>query len=142
MKKTTYALLILFICSFAAKAQNVTGKWKTIDDETGEARSIVEIYEQDGKVYGKIVEILLKNKKEATCVDCPGEDKGKPIKGLEIIKGLEKDDDEWADGKILDPTTGKLYKCYIALENPDKLKVRGYIGISLLGRTQYWTRVN
>ena len=84
---------------------------------------------------------LNEEKKDALCKDCSGEDKGKPIQGLVIIKGLEKDGDEYTDGKILDPSTGKLYKCYIALEEPNKLKVRGYVGFSLLGRTQYWHRV-
>ena len=127
---------------WAFRHKKVTGKWKTIDDETGEARSIVEIYERNGKVFGKIVEILNDEKKDARCEECPGSDKDKPIEGLEIIKGLTRDDDEWTDGKILDPVSGKIYKCYIALENPDKLKVRGYIGFSLLGRTQYWNRVD
>ena len=141
MKKIALILTVLVFCSMGVHAQKVTGKWNTIDDETGEARSIVEIYNRDGKIYGKIIEIMDKEKKDVKCTECPGADKGKPLQGLEIIKGLEKDDDEWSDGKILDPVSGKLYKCYIALENPNKLKVRGYVGISLLGRTQYWTRV-
>jgi uncharacterized protein (DUF2147 family) len=71
---------------------------------------------------------------------CEGEDKNKSIQGLLIIKGLTKEDDEYSNGKILDPKNGKLYKCSISLESKDKLKVRGYIGISLIGRTQYWYR--
>ncbi|MFD2827490.1 DUF2147 domain-containing protein [Leeuwenhoekiella polynyae] len=141
MKKICAFLMFALISTAGMFAQDVTGKWKTIDDETGEAKSIVEIYRQDGKVYGKIAEILNKDRQDAKCVDCPGSDKGKPIQDLVIIKGLEKDGDEYNDGKILDPQSGKLYKCLIELENPDKLKVRGYIGFSLLGRTQYWTRV-
>ncbi|MEH6406945.1 MAG: DUF2147 domain-containing protein [Leeuwenhoekiella sp.] len=141
MNKITLSLIALFMTSATLFAQEVTGKWKTIDDETGKARSIVDIYKQDGKIYGKVVEILNKDKRDATCVDCDGEDKGKPILGLVIIKGLEKDGDEYTDGKILDPSSGKIYKCYIALEDPNKLKVRGYVGFALLGRTQYWSRV-
>lgn len=140
MKRITLSLFLLCF-STVLFAQDVTGKWKTIDDNTGEAKSIVNIYKEDGKVYGKVVEILNEEKKDALCKDCSGEDKGKPIQGLVIIKGLEKDGDEYTDGKILDPSTGKLYKCYIALEEPNKLKVRGYVGFSLLGRTQYWHRV-
>ncbi|MDP5044484.1 MAG: DUF2147 domain-containing protein [Leeuwenhoekiella sp.] len=142
MKKVYAFLVVALICSAGVFAQDVTGKWKTIDDETGDAKSIVEIYKKDGKVYGKIVEILNKDRQDAKCVDCPGSDKGKPVNGLVIIKGLEKDGDEYADGKILDPQSGKLYKCQIELEGANKLKVRGYVGFSLLGRTQYWTRVN
>ncbi len=122
-------------------AQGVTGKWKTIDDETGEEKSIVEIYQDNGKIYGKVIEILNPARKNATCTECEGADKDKPIEGLVIIRGLEKDGDEYNDGKILDPQNGKLYKCYIELESANKLKVRGYIGFSLLGRTQYWQRI-
>lgn len=138
-----YFLTILFVAVagvFSAQAQ-VTGKWKTIDDETGKAKSIVEIYESNGKLYGKIVEILNPAKKGSKCTECEGADKGKPIEGLVIIKGLTKDGNEWTDGDILDPTKGKLYSCTLKLDGKDKLKVRGYLGVSLLGRTQYWTRV-
>jgi len=141
MKKLFLTMTLVAATVLTAVAQDVTGKWKTIDDETGDAKSIVEIYKDNGKIYGKVVEILTPGKKDATCVDCPGADNGKPIMGLVIIKGLEKDGDEYNDGKILDPNSGKLYKCYIELESKDKLKVRGYIGFSLLGRTQYWHRV-
>lgn len=142
MKKIFFTLSIILFTAAAAVAQDVTGKWKTIDDETGEAKSIVEIYKKNGKVYGKVAEILNPAKKNATCKDCPGDAKGKPIEGLVILKGLEKDGDEYSGGTIMDPQNGKVYKCYIALENENKLKVRGYIGFSLLGRTQYWTRVD
>ncbi|UAB80868.1 DUF2147 domain-containing protein [Marixanthomonas sp. SCSIO 43207] len=141
MRKLFLTITLFAFAVIPAIAQDVTGKWKTIDDETGEAKSIVEIYKENGKIYGKVVEILNPDKKDATCVDCPGSDEGKPVLGLVIIKGLEKDGDEYNDGKILDPNSGKLYKCYIELENSNKLKVRGYIGFSLLGRTQYWDRV-
>ncbi|MCR5862183.1 DUF2147 domain-containing protein [Flavobacterium sp. J372] len=139
-----YFLTILFVAVagvFSAQAQ-VTGKWKTIDDETGKAKSIVEIYESNGKLYGKVVEILNPAKKNAKCDKCEGADKGKPVEGLVIIKGLTKDGNEWTDGDILDPTKGKLYSCTLKLDGKDKLKVRGYLGVSLLGRTQTWTRVN
>jgi len=138
-----YFLTILFVAVagvFSAQAQ-VTGKWKTIDDETGKAKSIVEIYESNGKLYGKVVEILNPAKKNAKCDKCEGADKGKPVEGLVIIKGLTKDGNEWTDGDILDPTKGKLYSCTLKLDGKDKLKVRGYLGVSLLGRTQTWTRV-
>jgi uncharacterized protein (DUF2147 family) len=119
----------------------ITGKWKTIDDETGKPISVVEIFENKGKIYGKVVEIIDPKSKGKSCTNCSGEDKNKPVLGLTVIKGLTKDGDEYNGGKILDPKHGKLYKCYINLEEKDKLKVRGYIGISLFGRTQYWHRV-
>lgn len=126
---------------FYAQNHSVIGKWKTIDDETGKAKSTVEIYERSGKIYGKIVEIVDAEKRKSICTACTGEEKNKPVMGLVIIKGLKKDGKEYNDGKILDPTTGKVYKCFLALEGNDKLKVRGYIGVSLFGRTQIWNRV-
>lgn len=136
--KLILGFLILTQFSFS---QTVIGKWKTIDDETGKAKGIVQLYEKDGKIYGKILEILDAEHRHEKCVLCEGSDKNKPVLGLTFIKGLKKDGDEYNGGKILDPKNGKSYKCYITLEGNDKLKVRGYIGISLLGRTQYWYRV-
>jgi uncharacterized protein (DUF2147 family) len=139
MKSTILALTL--ILSISLQAQSVLGKWKTIDDVTGKAKSIVEIYEQDGKVFGKVVKILTPGRENAVCDKCEGVNKDKPILGLIILKNLTKDGDEWEDGEILDPNNGKTYSCYITLEDKDKLKVRGYIGFSVIGRTQYWYRV-
>lgn len=131
-------LVLFFQISFS---QTVIGRWKTVDDETGKEKGVVEIYEKNGKIYGKIVEILEAEHRHKKCILCEGEDKNKPILGLTFIKGLKKDGEEYNGGKILDPKNGKLYKCYITLVNNDKLKVRGYVGVSLFGRTQYWYRV-
>jgi uncharacterized protein (DUF2147 family) len=142
MFKLKNSLVLLFVLFFQiVQSQSVLGKWKTIDDETGKEKAVVEIYEVDGKIYGRIVEILEVEHRFKKCTLCQGTDKDKPIMGLIFIKGLTKDGDEYSGGKILDPKNGKLYKCYITLEGDDKLKVRGYIGISLFGRTQYWKRV-
>ncbi len=142
MKKAIFTFLLVVAAGmFSVSAQGVTGKWKTIDDETGEEKSIVEVYEQNGKIYGKIVEILNPARKNAKCDKCTGADKGKPMLGLVIIKGLTKDGNEYTDGKILDPLKGKLYSCTIKLESKDKLDVRGYVGMSFIGRSQTWTRV-
>jgi uncharacterized protein (DUF2147 family) len=122
-------------------SQSIIGKWKTIDDETGKETSVIEVFQKDKKIYGKIVEIIDSEKRDKLCNLCPNPDKNKPILGLTIIKGLEKEGDEYNDGQILDPKSGKLYNCYIKLDGKDKLKVRGFIGLSLLGRTQYWYRV-
>ncbi len=141
MKKILLTISLIALTVMTAVAQDVTGKWKTVDDETGEEKSIVEIYKQNGKVYGKIVDILNPAKRNVTCDQCPGADKDKPVLGMVIIKGLEKDGDEYNGGTIMDPNNGKVYKCYIELNGANKLDVRGYIGFSLLGRTQTWTRV-
>jgi uncharacterized protein (DUF2147 family) len=140
-KKTISTIVLFFLAILFAQSQTVIGKWKTIDDETGKAKSIVEIYEKSGKIYGKVVDILEEENKKRVCSNCSGDDKNKPILGMIIIKGLSKGGSEYTNGKILDPKNGKLYKCLITLETKDKLKVRGYIGISLLGRTQHWYRV-
>jgi uncharacterized protein (DUF2147 family) len=138
-------LIILLFCFFATTlihSQSVIGKWKTIDDETGDAKSIVEVYSKSGKIYAKVIEILDLEHKNSVCIKCSGEDKNKSILGLTVIKGLTKDGSEYNSGEILDPKNGKLYKCALSLESKDKLKIRGYIGFSLLGRTQYWYRVH
>jgi uncharacterized protein (DUF2147 family) len=140
MKKIIISFIVLFTIT-SSFAQTVVGKWKTIDDESGKAKSILEIYEKSGKIYGKVIDILDLEHKNDVCKLCSGEDKNKPIMGMTVIKGLTKDEQEYNNGKILDPQNGKLYKCYITLESKDKLKVRGYIGISLFGRTQNWYRV-
>lgn len=141
MKQFSYFLATIFlVVGLGANAQSVFGKWKTIDDETGKEKSIVQIYKKDGKAYAKILELLDSESKGKLCNKCKGDKKNKPIEGMVIINGLKKDGDEWANAKILDPKTGKLYKCYITLESNDKLKIRGFIGFSLFGRTQYWHR--
>jgi uncharacterized protein (DUF2147 family) len=141
MKVKISVLAILFMTVLTVNAQSVLGKWKTFDDETGDAKSIVQITERDGKIYGKVIEILNLAKKDAKCINCSGTDKDKPVLGLEVLKGLSKDGDEYSGGKILDPTKGKQYKCTVSFDGNDKLKVRGYVGFSLLGRNQIWERV-
>lgn len=122
-------------------AQSVYGKWKTIDDETGEPKSIVEIYERNGKTYGKIIDLINPSSANPKCDDCEGDRKNQPIKGLEIIRDLEKDDDEYSEGTIVDPEDGKVYDCKIWIESddPDTLYVRGYVYFFF--RTQTWLRV-
>lgn len=134
-------LLIALILPLFSFSQSVLGKWKTIDDVTGKEKSYVEIYENDGKVYAKILQLLTPGDENKICDQCEGANKDKPIKGMVVINGLSKDGNEWNDGTILDPKNGKVYSCYITLESKDKLKVRGYIGFSLLGRTQFWYRM-
>jgi uncharacterized protein (DUF2147 family) len=139
------AALCLLLGPMTALAQDSpVGHWKTIDDETGEARSIVEIYEKDGELYGDIVEIL-KAREDAPrneegviiCEACDGDRHDKPVEGLNIIWEMEKDGDQWAGGRILDPENGKEYKAKMWLEDGN-LMVRGFIGFSLIGRTQEW----
>ena len=139
MKKFAFAFAALFVgvLSFA----QIEGKWKTIDDETGKAKSIVEITKNSkGQYIGKIVQLLAKPENNS-CVKCTDDRKNKPLIGLEIIRGLNKDGNEFTGGTITDPKSGKTYKCTIKREG-DKLTVRGYVGFSLIGRTQTWQKVN
>lgn len=139
MKKLALATLALFF-SVLSYAQ-IEGKWKTIDDETGKPKSIVEIFKKsDGKYYGRILQLLAKPEHE-TCVKCTDDRKNKPLLGLEIIRGLKFVDGEFTGGSITDPKNGKTYKCNINKEGADQLNVRGYIGFSLIGRSQTWYRV-
>ena len=94
-------------------AQDVFGEWYSIDPDTGANESVIRVYEKNNKVYGQIITILKEEDKDKTCIECSGDDKDKPIEGLVIMKGLEKDGDEYNGGKILDPKNGKYYKCYI-----------------------------
>lgn len=133
-------LIILFCFVSSLHAQSILGKWKTIDDETGEEKSIVNIFKNNGKIYGKIIEVINPKQKNPKCTKCEGKNKDQPILGLEIINGLSKKGDAYEGGTILNPTNGKVYKCRLKFEsNPDKLQVRGYV--AFFYKTQYWLRV-
>ncbi|MGS2763263.1 DUF2147 domain-containing protein [Sinomicrobium sp. M5D2P9] len=129
------------LATLSVTAQDILGKWKTIDDETGKEKSVVEIYEQGGKIYGKVVEILNKEKLDAKCDKCKGDKKDQPILGMVIIDGLKKDGSEYSGGSILDPNKGKEYRCKLWVDesDPDMLNVRGYV--AFFYRTQNWFRV-
>ncbi len=137
MKKVFF--VVFFILSIVVNAQPIVGEWETYDDKTGDKLSVVEIYKTGNKYFGKITH-LYKDPLDSVCEKCEGKNKDKPVVGLLILENLEEDDDEYNGGTILDPDNGEYYKCYIELVNENKLKLRGYIGISLLGRTQYWQR--
>lgn len=139
MRKLIF-ILFFFGC-FQINAQTVIGKWKTIDDKTKEVKSVVEIFESNGKIYGKVVEIIDPARRDKKCEKCEGADKNKPVLGMQIIRGLKKDGEEYNGGKIIDPETGNIYKCFIKLSGKDKLEVRGYMGFALIGRSQTWIRV-
>ena len=124
------------------QTSQIEGVWITQDDETGKKKSEVLLYKNEGKLYGKILNLLLEEDKGKLCVNCKGENKNLAIKGMVIVEGLELNGKTWEGGTILDPKSGKTYSCYITFENDNTLKVRGYIGFSLLGRTQKWIRKN
>ncbi|MCB9334076.1 MAG: DUF2147 domain-containing protein [Lewinellaceae bacterium] len=118
-----------------------TGTWKTIDDNTGEAKSHVQLVEKDGKLTGKVVK-LLKSSPDRLCDKCPGERKNQPVLNMTILENMQRKEGYWQSGRILDPEKGKWYTCSMWLKDgdPNVLVVRGYIGPFY--RTQYWYRVN
>ncbi|MBD0779976.1 DUF2147 domain-containing protein [Maribacter sp. ANRC-HE7] len=136
--KYLYLLLMLTFCSIT-HGQSIIGQWETYDDETQAKKALIEIYEKNNLFFAKIVKSY-SSEKDAVCENCKGTKKGKPINGLVIIENIKKDGDEFNSGTILDPENGKIYKCYLELVDNYKLKVRGYLGLSLFGRTQYWIR--
>jgi uncharacterized protein (DUF2147 family) len=140
--RSVYLVLLGITLSLSAFAQNtVFGKWKSIDDKTGEAKSIIEITERDGKIYGKIIKIFTTDPKQTDpiCDKCPTDDNryNKKIIGMEIMLDMKKEGDEYSGGNILDPEVGKIYRCKIWVEG-NELKVRGYLGPFY--RTQSWQR--
>jgi uncharacterized protein (DUF2147 family) len=132
--------LISFVMSLTTQINTIEGTWITQDDETGRKKSEVLIYKENGKLYGKITKLLLPEDEGKKCINCKGKNKNQPIEGMVIIKDLELEDDTWEDGTILDPKSGKVYDCYIGFQDSNTLKVRGFLGFSLLGRTQIWKR--
>ncbi len=148
MKKAKFlSILFLFMMAFSfnafAQHDDVTGLWKTIDDETGDTKSVVKIYLQDGKLYGDVVKLFRKKGEDPdpTCSKCDDDDPRKDQKtlGMTIITAMEfqEDDNEWEDGEILDPKKGKVYDCKLWAED-GKLQVRGYV--LFFHRTQEWLR--
>ena len=129
--------IITLLSALSVNAQSITGKWKTIDDESGKPRSIVEVFEQDGKIYGKIIELFRgpDEDPDPVCQECTDHRKGKKVIGLEIISDMKAKGEEYVGGEILDPENGKIYKCKLWIEE-GKLKVRGYL--YFLYRTQTW----
>lgn len=136
-------LPFVFFCCLSPilLAQSVHGVWKTVDDEDGQAKSHINLYEENGKTYGQVIK-LLPGADPTICKKCDGDLKNKPIEGMIVLYDMEPDGDAYTGGDILDPANGKTYSCKIELDGDDKLSVRGYIGHPLLGRTQTWYRVN
>jgi len=124
-----------------AAGPSPVGRWTTMDDKTGKPRSIVEIAERKGRLYGRVLKLVNLAPGEdpaPKCDKCEGARKDQPVVGMEILWNLERDDDEWEGGRILDPETGKVYRCTLWLDGPDRLKVRGHWGVFY--RTQTWHR--
>lgn len=135
------AALFFIVAATAAHAQNTpVGVWKTIDDDTKQAKSLVRISESGGVVSGKIAKLLDAPEQDAVCEKCTDGRKGKPIVGMSILDGLKRSGDIWEGGQILDPENGKVYRVRLKpIEDGKRLEVRGYLGPFF--RTQTWIRV-
>lgn len=135
------SVLAFTLFYFVSFAQSPIGTWKTIDDNSGEARSHVTIYEQGDKLFGKVSKLLDEDPKEI-CTACKGKNANKKILGMVILENMKKSGTTWSKGTILDPETGNTYRCKIWLAEGDanQLKVRG-IHWTGLYRTQTWYRV-
>ena len=122
-------------------ADSPVGLWRTFDEKSGAAKALIRIVEADGRYTGHIEQSFKPDAASRVCDVCSDDRHDKPIIGLEIIRGITRHDDEFSGGEILDPESGTVYRCRMHLEDGGrKLSVRGYIGISLLGRSQTWVR--
>lgn len=145
MRATTAAIaLAAALCAAPALAQvSPVGTWRSVDDKTGESKAQIRIDDKGGALDGRIEKVLRKDAKpDAACDECTDDRKGKPMVGLNIIRGGAKAEgkDVWEGGKILDPENGKEYRAsFTPIEGGKKLEVRGYLGP--FWRTQTWTRV-
>ena len=140
------AVWLAALCQVPVQAFDATspiGRWKTFDDKSGEPKAIVQIYAQDGRLFGRIEQTFKPGGEKRVCVPCSDDRKNKPIVGLVIIRNMQRDGDQYAGGDILDPESGSVYRCKMHLESGgERLVLRGFIGISLLGRSQTWQRQN
>jgi uncharacterized protein (DUF2147 family) len=130
------------LVAWGSETASPIGVWRTIDDKTSKARALVQIFARNGLLYGRVTDILDPKYADARCVDCAGDRQNQPVLGLEIIRDMRPDGDRWDGGTILNPETGDTYHCRFHL-GPDgqTLVVRGFIGFSLIGRSQTWQRV-
>jgi len=138
MKKTIFILLLISV-TLPIHSQEVTGKWENMNED-GKVNSIIEIFEKDDEIFGRVNRIMKEEDRDRVCTKCEGELKNEPIEGMQLMKGFKKDGDEYVGGTIVDPKNGKEYRSKIWLDenNPDVLKIRGYI--SVFYRTKTWRR--
>lgn len=136
------ASLIIQNSLYPRQQPSPTGLWNTISDTDGKPTAVVEIREVDHELTGTVRALLVPaDSVDSICGKCPGDRRGQRIVGMEILRGLHADGDEWTGGEILDPESGKTYRAKLKLiDHGEKLEVRGYIGFSMFGRSQTWIR--
>jgi uncharacterized protein (DUF2147 family) len=137
-------VLVAQVSPLLADGVTPAGVWRTVDDKTGKERSVVRISEANGVYEGRVEKLLNRgpdDDPQGLCRACKGERKDKPVEGMTILWGLKKDGDQYAGGEILDPKNGETYRAKMKLvDGGRKLEVRGFIGVSLFGRSQVWVR--
>jgi len=140
------ALMALGVVSSACgqgvspQQQNAVGHWQVITSD-GNPGGKVETYLENGKLYGRVTKERPGRTPQDVCTKCSGDNKGKLILGMVVMRDFHPDGEGWSGGIVLDPESGSEYKGKIWLEGKDTLKMRGFIGISLLGKTASWSRI-
>ncbi|NNG81877.1 DUF2147 domain-containing protein [Acinetobacter sp. ANC 5378] len=147
-KNILLATLASVLFSGNVFAEDISGIWQQIDDKTGAAKAIIKINKETNNTYtGKIVKVTPRPgyTPRATCNKCPAPYTNDPILGMEIIKGLKhvEGTNNYEKGRVIDPLAGKIYDAKVRLNaNGKRLTLRGYMGVSALGRSQTWIRLN
>src|SRR5579872_5429150 len=133
---------VISLGSTAHAQATPVGLWNTISDKDGKPEAVVEIREVNGQLSGVVRELLVAaDPQDSICGKCTDDRKGQRVIGMEILRHMHRDGDEWSGGEILDPENGKTYKATLKLsDGGQKLLVRGYIGLPIFGRSQTWVR--
>lgn len=135
------ATLSIASLAMAADTASPSGLWRIVDDRTGQPKGFMRIYEQDGRFFGRLERTMDPRDQTKTCTACTDERKNQPLVGLVLMRNLRLEGGEYVGGDILDPETGSIYRCKFHLEQDGtRLVMRGFLGISLLGRSQTWVR--
>lgn len=117
------------------------GRWRTIDDRTGEPRAVIRLWLEHDRLHGRIEHVYPRpgESPDPVCTRCTGARRGGKVIGMVVVWDHRLERDRWAGGRVLDPEMGKDYPGRLWLEGPDRLKVRGYWGP--FHRTQTWHRI-
>lgn len=146
MKSAACAVLITMLSALVpacAQEASPVGLWKNIDDVSGKPKALIRISEEKGELRGQIEKLFPAPGEDPNpkCTACSGAKKDQPVIGMVFMSGLKKNGDEYTDGEILDPDNGKVYRSKMSLaDGGKKLKVRGYVGVPMFGRSQVWVR--
>jgi len=138
----TIVLLAQTAATTPAPLRSPIGYWQTVSDVTGRPESVVQIYESSGRLFARVDKVLVTDGVPTTCVKCRDDRQGQPLVGLVIMRNMRLAGDDYRDGDILDPESGKVYRCRMTMDvTGQRLTIRGFIGISLFGRSQVWHRM-